>query len=591
MARQVLYGIPVAAGIAVGRAHFLDRDWFARASYHPIAPDAVEKEQERLRQAFAVAAQDLERVLAAVPEDLRDHAAMVEAHLLLVRDRKLQEQALAAIAAQHINAEWALERAVAAVEATFTAIEDEYLRSRMQDVRQAAERVLGVLVGQAGAAPMTQRGVLLARDLSPADLVEIDFAKVLALATASGGKTSHVGILARSLQIPAVVGVEGLDGTLAGELIILDGFHGRVLVDPDEDELARSTELAARFDDYQAVVLRSCHLPAQTRDGFEVQTLANIELFEEVVAVRDLGAEGIGLYRTEYTYMNRETPPSEEELAEQYLDLASIMAPHKVVIRTLDVGADKLTPTLRHRREANPALGLRAIRYCLHHRDVFRAQLRAILRASVVGNVHLLLPMISGIEELVEVKKFYREVQRELAAEGVPFREDMPLGIMMELPSAVMTADVLAQEVDFFSIGTNDLIQYTLGIDRTNKDVSALYQPLHPAIVRSIKWVVDSGHRAGIDVCVCGELAADPFCVPVLLGMRVDAISLNPRSIPSIKRLVRQTTMEECDALLKQVMASQSVARSNRLVREMIYRHVPDELLFSVSLLGEEVGG
>jgi phosphotransferase system enzyme I (PtsI) len=304
-----------------------------------------------------------------------------------------------------------------------------------------------------------------------------------------------------------------------------------------------------------------------------------------------LGAEGIGLYRTEYTYMNRETPPSEEELAEQYLDLASIMAPQKVVIRTLDVGADKLTSALSHRREANPALGLRAIRYCLRHREVFRTQLRAILRASVVGNVHLLLPMVSGIEELVEVKKFYREVQRELAAEGVPFREDMPFGIMMELPSAVMTADVLAQEVDFFSIGTNDLIQYTLGIDRTNKDVSALYQPLHPAIVRSIKWVVDSGHRAGIDVCVCGELAADPFCVPVLLGMRVDAISLNPRSIPSIKRLIRQTTMEECDALLKQVMASQSVMRSNRLVREMIYRHVPDELLFSVSLLGEEVGG
>lgn len=590
MGRMVLSGIPVAAGVAIGRAHVLDSQWRTRAAHHAIDAESVPQEQERLRQAFAAAAEDLARLLAAVPEELREHAAMVQAHLLLVQDRKLQEQALAAVA-QGINAEWALERAVAAVEATFAAVEDDYLRARVQDVRQAVERVLRVLVGQTRTAAMPQRGILVARDLSPADLVEIDFAKVLALATATGGKTSHVGILARSLQIPAVVGIEGLDGSLAGELVILDGFHGRLVVDPDEDELARFTELAARFDEYQAVVLRSCHLPAETRDGFRVQTLANIELFEEVVAVRDLGAEGIGLYRTEYAFMNRATPPGEDELAEQYQDLASLLAPHKVVIRTLDVGADKLAPSLGHGREANPALGLRAIRYCLRHRDVFRAQLRAILRASVVGNVHLLLPMISGIEELVEVKKFYREVQRELAAEGVPFREDMPLGIMVEVPSAVMTADVLAQEVDFFSIGTNDLIQYTLGIDRTNKDVSSLYQPLHPAIVRSIKWVVDSGHRAGIEVCVCGELAADPFCVPILLGMQVDAISLNPRSIPSIKRLVRQTTMEECDALLKQVVSSQSVARSNRLVREMIYRRFPEELLFSVSLLGEEGGG
>ncbi len=589
MARRVLHGIPVAAGVAIGRAYVLDRDWFARAAYHAIPPEAVPQEQARLRQAFASAAAELGRLLAAVPEDLREHAAMVQAHLLLVQDRKLQDQALAAVA-EGINAEWALERTLAGVEATFAAVEDDYLRARMQDVRQAAERVLRILVGQAQVASMPQRGVLVAQDLSPADLVEIDFAKVLALATASGGKTSHVGILARSLQIPAVVGIEALDSALAGELVILDGFHGRLLVDPDEDELARATELAARFDEYQAVVLRSCHLPAETRDGFRVQALANIEFFEEVVAVRDLGAEGIGLYRTEYAFMNRATPPDEDELAEQYLDLASLMAPHKVVIRTLDVGADKLVPSLRQGRESNPALGLRAIRYCLRHRDLFRTQLRAILRASVVGNVQLLLPMISGIEELVEAKKFYHRVQQELAAQGIPFREDMPLGIMMEVPSAVMTADVLAQEVDFFSVGTNDLIQYTLGIDRTNKDVSPLYQPLHPAIVRSIKWIVDSGHQAGIEVCVCGELAADPFCVPLLLGMQVDSISLNPRSIPSIKRLVRQMTLEECDALLKQIMSSQSVASNNRLVREMIYRRFPEELLFSVSLLGEEGG-
>jgi len=278
--------------------------------------------------------------------------------------------------------------------------------------------------------------------------------------------------------------------------------------------------------------------------------------------------------------------PSEEELTEIYMDMASLVAPKKLVIRTLDVGADKLM-RMQSSAEANPALGLRAIRYCLKHREVFRTQLRAILKASVLGNVSIMFPMISGLQELVEVKKFYREVQEEMHAEGICFREDMPMGIMIEVPSAVITADFLAREVDFFSIGTNDLIQYSLGIDRTNKDVSYLYQPLHPAIVRSIKWVVDSAHRAGIEVCLCGELAADPFCIPVLMGMQVDSISLGPQAIPGIKRIVRQASMEECNALLKQVMASHSVARNNKLVREMIFRRFPEELMFYSSLVDD----
>ena len=278
--------------------------------------------------------------------------------------------------------------------------------------------------------------------------------------------------------------------------------------------------------------------------------------------------------------------PTEGELTEIYVDMASLVFPRKLVIRTLDVGADKLMRT-QNVPEGNPALGLRAIRYCLKHREIFRTQLRAILRAGVAGNVSVMFPMISGLQELVEVKKFYREVQRELFAEGTPFREDMPLGIMVEVPSAVITADFLAREVDFFSIGTNDLIQYSLGIDRTNKDVSYLYQPLHPAVVRSVKWVVDAAHRAGIEVCLCGEMAGDPFCVPVLMGMQVDSISLGPQAIPGIKRIVRQTSVEECDELLKQVMASQSVARNNKLVREMIFRRFPEELMFYSSLAEE----
>jgi phosphotransferase system enzyme I (PtsI) len=588
MASRTLFGIPVSAGVAIGRAYYLNKSHFSGTVRQTVDDADVPLEMERLTRAFEAALQELERILSLVPEDLKEHSAIIESHLMMLRDRKFRKRALDHISTAKVNAEWALERAVGDVQEIFAAIADEYLRQRMQDVRLVAERVLDKLVGGGnGLKAITHRAILLAHDLSPADTIELDVNKIMAFATAQGGKTSHAGILARSLQIPAVVGVEGLgDDLFEGSIIILDGFHGRIILEPDEDELARYTDLQLQFESYQATIMRSCHLPAETIDGYRVQVLANIELFEEVVAVNDNGGEGIGLYRSEYSYLSRDGMPSEEELTEIYMDMASLVAPKKLVIRTLDVGADKLMRS-QASTEANPALGLRAIRYCLKHRAVFRTQLRAILKASVLGNVSIMFPMISGLQELVEVKKFYREVQAEMHAEGICFREDMPMGIMVEVPSAVITADFLAREVDFFSIGTNDLIQYSLGIDRTNKDVSYLYQPLHPAIVRSIKWVVDSAHRAGIEVCLCGELASDPFCIPILMGMQVDSISLGPQAIPGIKRIVRQASMEECSALLKQVMASHSVARNNKLVREMIFRRFPEELMFYSSLLDD----
>jgi phosphotransferase system enzyme I (PtsI) len=588
MASRTLFGIPVSAGVAIGRAYYLNKSHFSGTVRQTVDDADVPLEAERLTRAFEAALQELERILGLVPEDLKEHSAIIESHLMMLRDHKFRKRALDHITTAKVNAEWALERAVGDVQEVFAAIADEYLRQRMQDVRLVAERVLNKLAGGgSGLKAITHRAILLAHDLSPADTIELDVNKIMAFATAQGGKTSHAGILARSLQIPAVVGVEGLGDDLSeGSIIILDGFHGRIILEPDEDELARYTDLQLQFESYQATIMRSCHLPAETIDGYRVQVLANIELFEEVVAVNDNGGEGIGLFRSEYSYLSRDRMPSEEELTEIYMDMASLVAPKKLVIRTLDVGADKLMRS-QASAEGNPALGLRAIRYCLKHREVFRTQLRAILKASVLGNVSIMFPMISGLQELVEVKKFYREVQAEMHAEGICFREDMPMGIMVEVPSAVITADFLAREVDFFSIGTNDLIQYSLGIDRTNKDVSYLYQPLHPAIVRSIKWVVDSAHRAGIEVCLCGELAADPFCIPILMGMQVDSISLGPQAIPGIKRIVRQASMEECSALLKQVMASHSVARNNKLVREMIFRRFPEELMFYSSLLDD----
>jgi phosphotransferase system enzyme I (PtsI) len=385
------------------------------------------------------------------------------------------------------------------------------------------------------------------------------------------------------------VGVQDLENSVAdGDLVVIDGLKGRVVVNPDEEELYEYNTLAARFESYQKKIIRRCMLPAETSDGFRVKVLANIELLEEVTSVIDHGGEGIGLYRTEYSYLNRTALPDEEELTEKYIDLASIMSPRKVVFRTLDLGSDKIISEFGQLDEANPAMGLRAIRFCLRHPELFKAQLRAILRASVYGNVSMMFPMISGLRELRRAKARLKEAQLELARDGVPYNPDMPVGIMIEVPSAVMIAELLAREVDFFSIGTNDLIQYSLGIDRTNPNVSYLYQPLHPAVLRSIKQVVDAAHQVGIEVSLCGEVASDPFCVPILMGMQIDCISLSPQAIPGIKRIIRQTRMDECRSLLREVISQQTVGKINRMVKESIFKKYPEELTFFASLLDSE---
>ena len=386
-----------------------------------------------------------------------------------------------------------------------------------------------------------------------------------------------------------MVGVSGLEESVSdGDLVIVDGLNGKIMVDPDESVLALYADLKYQFEAYQQSIMRSCVLPAETQDGFRIKVLANIELFEECTAALDNGGEGIGLYRTEYAFMNKRVMPDEEELFEEYRDLAAIMNPRQVIFRTLDIGADKVLDGQEKLNEANPAMGLRAIRYSLRNEELFRRQIRAILRASSFGNVSIMFPMISGLAELAQAKSHLRVVQNDLKAHGRDFDPDMPVGIMVELPSAVMIAEQLAKEVDFFSIGTNDLIQYSLGIDRTNKYVSYLYQPLHPAIVRSIKHVVDAAHREGIEVTVCGEVAADPYCVPILMGMQVDGLSIAPQAIPGIKRIIRQTSLEDCKNLLSEILSYSTVSKINRRVKETVFRRFPEELMFYSSLIDQE---
>jgi phosphotransferase system enzyme I (PtsI) len=592
MALATLTGIPISAGIAIGKAFFLNRSLFGQIPRHTLPVDQVEQEAQRLREAFAKGQAELAAIRERVPAELEEHALIIDSHLMIMRDPKLQGSAMNHLMSLRINAEWALEKAVADLEEAFDALDDPYFRERLQDVRLVADRVRSQLMDQkVDFRTLGSRAVLLAHDLTPADTVELQVDKIMGFATMQGGKTSHTGILAKSLGIPAVVGVVGMEEAVQdGSLVVVDGIKGLVVVEPTEEELARYGDLKYQFESYRVGITKNCHLPGETIDGYRIKVKANIELYEEVAQVIDNGGDGIGLFRTEYAYLNRVNLPGEEELFENYRDLADILAPRRVILRTLDLGADKFMAHFGRLEEQNPALGMRAIRFCLRHKDLFRTQIRAILRASVVGNVSLMFPMISGLKEIRQSVNLLRECQQELSREGLAYNPEMPVGMMVELPSAVMTAEIMAKEVDFFSIGTNDLIQYSLGIDRTNRHVSYLYQPLHPAVVRSIKHVVDAAHQAGIECNLCGEMASDPFCVPILMGMQIDAISLNPQTIPGIKHLIRQATMDDCKKLLKQVLESPTVARTNQLVRETIFQKFPDQLSYFYSLLDSEEG-
>ncbi|XPV76571.1 MAG: phosphoenolpyruvate--protein phosphotransferase [Desulfovibrio sp.] len=594
MARRVLNGISVSTGIAIGRAYFINRSYRAKLPRREIAPIIVDSEIERLQRAFDAVKAELTASRENMPEELREHQLIIDSYLLMLEDPKLRKASCENIQKRSINAEWALEEAVLDLEKAFSALDNEYIRERIQDVELVFNHVLAELMGkQEDLSCIEGRVIILAHDLTPADTVKLEISRIMAFATIQGGKTSHTGILARTLTIPAIVGVERLEEQVDdGELIVIDGITGHIVVGPSEEELEAYFKKQVQFETYQRKIIRECNLPAETKDGHSVQVVANIELIEEVTSVLDYGGEGVGLYRTEYSYMNRDDLPTEDELAETYTDLASILEPRKTVFRTLDLGADKFVSSYGRLNEANPAMGLRAIRFCLRHRDMFREQIRAILRASPYGDVCIMFPMISGLQELRQAKQVLFQCMKELKAEGHPFNPDIPVGIMVELPAAVMVAEFLAEEVDFFSIGTNDLIQYSLGIDRTNHHVSYLYQPLHPAIVRAIKHVVDAGHQAGIEVSLCGEVASDPYCVPILMGMDIDCLSLSPQAIPGIKRIIRQTTMEDCKTLLREVIKCRTVPRINSLVRKSIFTESPEELAFYTSLLdSDELGG
>ena len=590
---KIIRGIGVSPGIAIGKAYLLERRRISISQHTLEDEKAVAEECKRFEAAVSKTEMELEDIKRRIHPSFVEHAQVLEVYQLILRDPPIHNETLRLILEEKLNAQLALVRSIRKAGERFSALDDEYIQSRIADLEAVGERVLRNLAGLEHNLldDIKERVIIVAHDLSPADTAQLRLERTLGLVTDMGGRTSHTSIIARSLNIPAVVGTETATKSVPnGAIIIVDGASGKVIANPTDEEVNLYHERKEEFESYLRAISRTAHFKARTQDGHLIDVEANIELQEEVVAARDNGAEGIGLYRTEFFFMNRVDFPDEEALYNDYRELAELMAPKWVTMRTLDLGAEKLATWYPQIEEANPALGLRSIRLCLHYPDLFRTQLRAILRASDhAHNIRLMFPLVSGVGELLSAKKILREVKEELTRTRIPFDEKMPLGVMIEVPSAVAVADMLAKEVDFFSIGTNDLIQYSIGIDRANEHVAYLYEPLHPAVLRFIRHTVAVGRRANIQVSLCGEMAGESLYTPILLGLQLTSLSMNPQAIPRVKNLICRSRVEDCRHFVSKVLRLRTADEIGRRLHAMMLEKFPEELrVFNPGILPNE---
>jgi phosphotransferase system enzyme I (PtsI) len=577
--KKRLKGIAVSPGIIIGKARVVERSRVKILYQYLINDDHINREVDRFKEALETTEDQLINLKNRMPEKVKEHAFILDSHLMILKDSMLNDSTVQRILDEKINAEWALKKSLEEIRQIFEEIEDEYISGRIQDVENVTDRILRNLSGesQESLGEIKERVIIVAHDLSPADTTELNIARVRGFITDVGGPTSHTAIVAQALEIPAVVGLESAtDMVRDGDLLIIDGNSGEVIINPDDSAIIHYQEKQLEHEEYKLSIARTSHLPALTLDEHRITVMANMELLEEVAAVRDYGGEGIGLYRTEFLYLRSKGLPDEEELFEDYREVAEIIFPAPVTIRTLDLGGDKFASELEISREMNPALGLRAIRYCLKEPETFKRQLRAILRASVFGKVQLMFPMISGLQEILDTKEIVVQVKDELDSEKIDYDPDIKMGIMIEIPSAVAMADVLARHVDFFSIGTNDLIQYALGIDRINEHVAYMYQPFHPAILRMIQKVVHAAKDAGIGVSLCGQMAGDPMCVSILLGLGIKELSMNARAIPLIKMIIRSLSIKEARADFENVMQLNTAREVRDFISERMKTLVPE---------------
>lgn len=569
----ILTGIAASPGISISRATVTNRTKIA-VSETNIRPEAVAAETEKFLGAIEKAREDLQLLKEQLEKEKgAEHLYILDTHLMILEDPMLTDETITCIESQLINAEGSLKRTLIKFREFFNAMDNEYLRERGGDIDIVGERILRRMIGvqHEPIAELDGKVIVIAHDLSPADVLQIDKNKIIGFATDLGGKTSHASILARALGIPAVVGLETATTSIhTGDYIMIDGLAGTVVINPDDHTFNEYLSRKLHYDYCCKELAKLRDFPAETVDGHRISLQGNLEFAEEVPTLKEHGGEGIGLYRTEMLFMNRSDLPTEEEQFNAYLKMVLEVAPLPVSIRTLDVGGDKFVRELNLEDELNPALGLRAIRLSLRNPETFRPQLRAILRASAFGKIRMFFPMISGIAEIREVKRIISEIKIELNSRKIAFDKDMKIGIMIEVPSAVLVADLLAKEVDFFSIGTNDLIQYSLAIDRTNEHLSHLYQPLNPAILRSLKMVTDAAHASGIEACICGEMAGDPDYLPILLGLGFDQLSMSPPSIPRVKNILRRCSLSEAITLTKKVFEADTAEDAELILKSGI---------------------
>ncbi len=551
-------GAGVSPGMACGKIHVVRDDLDDVARYR-IAPSQVPDEIGRFETALILTRMQILEMQQRIAESIgAKDAAIFDAHLLVVEDRTLIDEVLRKLETDLCNVEWVFQEVATRYAETLNKIDDPYLRERALDIQDVTKRVIRNLQGKAPKTflALSELHILVAHNLTPSDTASINRANVLGIATDLGSRTSHAAILARSLNIPAVVGLHDITAKLeTGQHVLVDGSDGLLIVNPAAETIAHYTEVESRRARVVAQLKELRTTRSTTRDGHHVVLSANIELPEDVEAVAANGAEGIGLFRTEFLYLNRTTLPTEDEQFETYRKVAERVRPDPLIIRTFDLGGDKLAPgTVDITDELNPFLGWRAIRLCLENIDIFKTQLRAILRASAVGNMKIMFPMISGLEELRAAKAVLAECNEELRRSGIPLGEEIEVGAMIEIPSAAICANVLASEVDFFSIGTNDLIQYALAVDRVNEKIAYLYEPTHPAILRLLKMIADAAHAHHIWVGVCGEMAGDVALIPLLLGLGMDELSAGATLVPRIKRAVQSLAIPECRELVEEAL-------------------------------------
>lgn len=584
-ANRIIKGIGVSAGVAIGQAVVIERLSTEIYPQRILDPEGIDVEVQRFERAVEEAADQLKQIKKTIHPGhaLDNHLYIFDTHILLLEDRMFFSGTKELIASGRQNAEWALSEIIGRICSAFDTIEDEYLRERARDIRFVGERVLRILMGHSEdrrSHELPPNSIIIAHDLSPADTAQFQGERAIGFAIDMGGRTSHTAIMARSLKIPAVTGVDRISSNVqTGDTVIIDGSTGIVIVDPDGETIYRYRDRQQVFLKYQESLMGYGALPAVTADGERsVRILANVELMDEIEIAQGHGAEGIGLFRTEYLFLGRRDLPDEEEQYQVYREVLEANRPHPVTIRTLDAGADKVSSALNVGKETNPAMGLRAIRLCLQRRDLFRTQLRAILRAAVHGNCRILFPMISCLTELTVTKAFLEEVKRELAESGELFNPDVKVGVLVEVPSAVTIADLLAKEADFLSIGTNDLIQYSFAIDRLNEHVNYLYDTLHPAVIRLIRQVTTAAHASGIAVAMCGEMAGDPLNVPILLGLGLDELSMNALSIPMVKKFIRSMTIDECRELTNEALQMQDRQEIHDFLESWIRERFPDDV-------------